>query len=82
MAELDATLSGAEFALWEAEYRRAPWGDWPAHLMAATVSATVANVNRRTDSEPFSPVDFIPWADRPEPEETDPESFMELMGKT
>lgn len=82
LAEMEAGMSGAEYALWEAEYRISPWGDWPAQVMQATVAATVANVNRGKDSPVYSPQDFIPWAEKQQEEqEEDPIEFLTRIGK-
>lgn len=72
-------MPAAEFNLWAAYYRAAPWGDYRADLRAGIISATVANVQRDPKSKPFVPVDFMPFEQRPPPPPVDIEANIELF---
>lgn len=68
IAELEARMTYREFAEWAAYYRIEPWGEERADLRSGIQSATIANCNRGKNQQPFSPADFMPFA------ETKPES--------
>ena len=53
-------LTSDEMTEWQAFYLLEPWGSDPAALNTAIVAATIANVNRRENTPPYSPVDFMP----------------------
>ena len=53
-------MSSYEFAEWMAYSQIEPFGQDRADLPAATVAATIANVHRPENREPYSPADFLP----------------------
>lgn len=66
VAELQDAMSSAEFGEWIAYYSIEPFGERMDDLRAGVVSATIANVNRGKDTQPYKPLDFVPWAQEPE----------------
>ena len=71
-----AGMDAAEFVEWMAFSRLEPFGGLHEDFRAGQVCATLANVNRKADSEPFGAADFMPalrppGADEPETELTD-----------
>ena len=48
-------------------YKIDPWGEGRADLRAGIISSTLANVNRGPKSQPLSPIDFMPYHEKPEP---------------
>ena len=86
LEELGHTCSAQEFGLWQAAYEAEPWGPFRTELAAGVVASTIANVNRGRDSEPFTPLDFMPYAKAmqtsapPEPEPTGADFLREFGG--
>ena len=75
-------VSSAEFAYWKAFYDLEPFGDRVADLRAGIGAATFANSQRSKDTEPFKPIDFIPWMkqpDDPDPVEPSPEVIASVV---
>lgn len=71
LGELGETMTSSEFALWQAEYVRRPWGDDPADLRAGIIASTVANYagkQRADNAKPATPADFMPYREK-QPEE-------------
>jgi hypothetical protein len=62
-----ASMRPSEFGLWCALYKQEPWGEQRADLRAAINTSVLANVNRNTKKkhEPFTPLDFMPYAEKP-----------------
>lgn len=62
LEELGRSMSSHEFALWIALWEVDQWGDLRADERAGVVAATVANyagMQRRQDSAPATPADFM-----------------------
>lgn len=78
LAELGETMSAEEFGLWAALYTSDPFDELRADYQTGLVCATVANWSGRIlreGAQPMSPLDFMPFRERPaaEPEvESDP----------
>jgi hypothetical protein len=76
-------MTAKEFGEWQALYLVEPWGEYPTYLAAGVVASTVANVNRKQDTPPFSASDFIPQFGAglkdEEPEESDPAEFIRKL---
>lgn len=72
VAELQRSMSSAEFGEWVAFYSIEPFGDRVADLRAGVVASTVANVNRGKDSPVLAPIDLIPWAQEAKPDTPPP----------
>lgn len=53
-------VSSRELSEWAAFYGMEPFGDRKADYRAGMVAATIANVNRAPNREPFKPDDFFP----------------------
>ncbi|RQU14189.1 hypothetical protein DF152_17120 [Burkholderia cenocepacia] len=68
--ELQRSMSSAEFGEWIAFYSIEPFGDRIADMRAGTIAAVTANASRAPDSDPYTPIHFVPWAQEPEPEAT------------
>lgn len=64
-------IDSREFTEWMAYASLEPWGEPRADLRAGIVASTIANVNRSSDSEPFTPRDFMPTFEGHEPEPGD-----------
>jgi hypothetical protein len=81
VAELEATMSGAEFMEWIAHYQREPWGDFRIDLAGARITALLANVNRDTKKrpQPFSIADFMPFIEQPTPAQKLRSSLLHLV---
>lgn len=64
--------SAAEILLYQCYYRIAPFGDERADLRNAMQMSQTANMYRdtKTKPDPFEVTDFMPFAERPEPEQT------------
>jgi hypothetical protein len=62
VAELTATVTHAELVEWAEYYGLEPWGEAPADLRAGIIASTVANCHRAADSDPLTPMDFMPRA--------------------
>jgi hypothetical protein len=60
VARLQREMSEREFQEWLVYEQLEPWDEWRADLRSATICATMANVWRGKDSEPFTPADFMP----------------------
>lgn len=76
--ELGETLTAEEFAMWQAEYQREPWGEFRIDLAGGVMASTLANVHRGKDTQPFTPVQFMPFS-KPAVDEaiaTDSASFL------
>jgi len=70
-------MSAHEFGEWWALYRMEPWAEARADIASGMIASTIANVNRRENSRPFSPLDFAPYLKpQDEPVEMDPEDFL------
>lgn len=79
-------MSAAEFGLHLAEYQRQPWGDLVVEMGAGMVASTLANIHRKQGSQPFSPIEFMPFSSRQQESEpevrTDGASFIaDVMGR-
>lgn len=46
-------------------HEQEPIGELRGDVRAGMIAATIANVNRKQDSEPFTALDFMPYAKRP-----------------
>ena len=44
-----------------------PIGQTRADVRSAVIASTIANVNRSSDSQPYSLHDFMPYVDKPAP---------------
>ena len=66
VAELLAGISSRELTDWMAFDSISPIGDWRGDLAAAQIAAVLAEVNRdrKARSKPFTPRDFLPFAER------------------
>jgi hypothetical protein len=73
-------MTAKEFGEWQALYLVEPWGEYTTYLSAGVVASTVANVNRKPDTPPFSASDFIPQFGAglrdEETGESDPDEFI------
>lgn len=56
-------LRPSELGLWAALWAIDPWGEDRADLRSGMISSVLANVNRnpKRRSEPFLPMDFMPY---------------------
>ena len=76
LGELGEQMTGEEFGYWSALYRSDPWGEQRADLRAGIVAATVANYAgkmRGERSEPARPSDYMPYLERTEDVNLDPD---------
>jgi hypothetical protein len=60
-------VSSREFAEWVAFYALEPFGDRIQDIRMGTLASVQANTNLSKGATPFKPMDFVPWADVPEP---------------
>lgn len=75
-------MSSAEFSLWIALYRRAPWDDTRADINSAIIAANIANYAgkmRADDAPPATILDYMPFADKPVEPEPDPIEFFRKL---
>lgn len=63
--ELLARTTAREREEWAAYFDVEPWGEERADLRSAIVAATVANVNKGKNRQPFKPADFMPKFEKP-----------------
>lgn len=61
-------MSSHEFAEWMAYARLEPFGQDRFDIPAAIVAATVANVHRSSDTNPYEIKDFLPNFEPQEPQ--------------
>ena len=69
MRELLARVGSDEITEWMAFYQIEPFGEMRADLRSGVIASTFANANRAKHARPFKPEDFMPFADRPEPQD-------------
>ena len=64
-------LSSRVFAQWMAYASIEPFGEERADVRAGIIASVIANVNRdrKKRPEPFAPQDFMPFVERPAPED-------------
>jgi hypothetical protein len=79
--ELMHTMTAEEFGLWQQSYLQDPWGEERADLRAGIIAATIANVHRGKDTEPYKAADFKPNYSKPKPAETSEESPEQFFDK-
>jgi hypothetical protein len=65
--ELLQRIGSDEITEWMAFYQMEPFGDMRADLRSGVIASTFANANRTKHTRPFTPEDFMPFVDRPEP---------------
>jgi len=65
VAELLNRISSHELTEWMAFYSIEPFGDQRDDLRTGIITSTIANVNRSSKQKPFTPVDFMPYVERP-----------------
>jgi len=68
-------LSWEEFDGWMTYYVISPWGEERADLRCGIITSKIHNVNVIEKSDLLSPIDFMPYAKRPEPEPISPEEW-------
>lgn len=71
MAEAQASISGAEFAEWQAFWRMTPYGPWADYHRAALIQATGVNKWLPKNKRPYPAEDFMPQlfgAEDPDPD--------------
>lgn len=76
LGELGETMSSAEFSLWLALYKRAPWDETRADINAGIIAATIANYAGKMRGEsvpPASPADYMPFIEKPTVVEQEPD---------
>lgn len=82
-SELGQRISAAELLLYQVYYRHHPWGEERADLRNAMSMAQTANMHRdpKRQTQPFEVNDFMPFAQKPEPEYTgkEPAGLRELF---
>ena len=63
--------SAAEILLYQVYYRVAPWGEERADIRNAMSMTQTANMHRDSTKQPkpFEVTDFMPFAEKPKPEE-------------
>lgn len=62
-------MSSHELTEWMAYASIEPFGEDRADLRAGMISSVIANTNRdpKKRAEPYEPIDFMPFAEKPEP---------------
>lgn len=72
--ELGSRISAAELVLYQVYYRNSPWGEERADLRNAMSMCQNANMHRDpSKGKAFEISDFMPFAEKPKPVETDGE---------
>jgi len=62
-------LTAAQLAEWAAFFRIEPDADMRSDSLAAQQLAMLGNINRAdSKTEPFDPLDFMPWVEKPKAE--------------
>lgn len=79
VSELLATVDSDELTEWLAAWRLGLLDDWKPvrdviDYASAGICATIANVNRGADSQPYSLFDFTLFAEKPERDPADLEA--------
>lgn len=70
--ELGERMTAAELAQWAEFADVEPFGSHFDDLRAGSITSAIYNANRDTKSrsEPFAPLDFSPWNDLMQPDDT------------
>lgn len=58
-------VSSYELSVLLAYHRLSPVDDSRGDLVGGIIASTIANVNRGEKQEPYKPVEFMPFADKP-----------------
>lgn len=76
--ELQARMDSREFSEWMAYYGIEPWGEDRADLRSGILASITANINRKKNTKPYSPIDFMPYRqhDKKAEETEDLKSFL------
>lgn len=69
-------MTAADVTLYQAWYRRHPFGDETTQYLLAQLTALIYNQKRKETSEPSKPTDWLPWYIPPE--QTSDEIFAQL----
>ncbi|MFA5170426.1 MAG: DUF4035 domain-containing protein [Sulfuriferula sp.] len=74
-------MTAAELSELRMFHDHEPLGELRGDARAGMIAATIANVNRSKDSEPYHPIDFMPYSKKPatEPVLLDPEAQSKLI---
>lgn len=80
MRELLATVDSAELTEWMAFAELEPFGGPADDYRAGLPAAAVVNVHR-DGGQPVQPLDFIPWAPRPEPQALDDDALVDAFDR-
>lgn len=72
-------MSARQFEEWAAFYSQEPWGEFRADLRTGIVASTIANIHRKPRAPAFTPIDFMPYAERPPIAETETEYRIETF---
>jgi len=76
-------MTAEEYGLWMAQFSAEPWGDDRMDVGMGVIASTLANINRRQGTQPFTVADFAPYlraqadAVNPPKEETTPMQFIQ-----
>lgn len=85
LAWLEQVMSGEEFGLHWADFRRQPWGPERDEVHAATIAHTVANFSGKVAEVEIPLASFLqysgPKADTAPPVEPDPIEWMKSHGR-
>jgi len=78
--ELLARIDSRELAEWIAFNSTDPIDQrWRTDLAGGVVASTIANVNRTKSSKTFTPSDFMPMHQKPEPEQQSDDEMKDIM---
>lgn len=73
-------MSSRELTEWHAYAQLEPFGEERADLRQAITTAMIGNAHRDPKKgKAFDAYDFMPYTDKPEPEEPDPTSLRDYM---
>ena len=79
--ELLARIDSLELSEWIEYYKTDPFGNARSDLQSGVIAATIANVNRGKNSQSYTPMDFMPFQEKPVQDEDEMREVMNLMAK-
>lgn len=72
-------MPNADFMELMIAHQMEPFGDLRGDYQAGTIAAMIANVNRKPNSKPFGPDDFLLFKGPPKPKQQTPEEMIRIL---
>jgi hypothetical protein len=75
-------LTSRQLAEWRAFYRLQPFGAYRDDWRAGMIASVIANCNRRKNTKPFLPTDFMPQTEKPKQSVEEQLAIFEMLTGT